>query len=171
MAFHFGLGDDPDDLTEFRGRCHSQMWNAIQAGTTKKHYWEERFHLALTDLCFDVGRPMIRERERRVAFSDDEEQGAPEYQTDVVAEHNIIAELDTEAIREAIRELPGRMREAAWLRWVVDLRVESLDPNEQTIVTVMNVTDRMVRYYLDAAAKRLRENPMLKALLSDYGLR
>jgi hypothetical protein len=170
MAFHFGFGE-LDDLNEFRARCHFQMWNAIQAGTEKKHYWEERFYLALSDACFDIGRQMIREREHRVAFSDDEEHGAPEYQTDIGAEDDILAGIDAEAIREAIRQLPFRLRQAAWLRWIVGLQVESRDPEEPTITKVMKVTDRMVRYYLDEAAERLRENPILKALLSDYGLR
>src|SRR5881296_3899658 len=38
-----GFLRDPDHRTEYRGRCHTRMWECITEGHSAKPFWEERF--------------------------------------------------------------------------------------------------------------------------------
>ena len=53
---------------------HASMWHAIHAGVQTKHFWEERFGLALKDTSLDIAarlaRKHRRQREREVDVDD-----------------------------------------------------------------------------------------------------
>lgn len=166
----FGFAADPDLLKEFRGRCHNMMWRAITAGRAAKPFWEERFFRALRGVCLDVGRSMRNDQTRFVPLMDDENPNAFE-QGDAGMEADVLSGLDESTIRQLIRELPDRMRQAAWLCWVEGYQESSLDPSEVTVAMLMQLGDRMVRKYLKRARESLAKHPRIEAMRSDLGSR
>lgn len=170
-ARHFGVGDDQDARNEFRARCHTALWQAITAGSEAKPFFEERFYSALKALVIDIGRSMIRERKRhRLDHPVTEDGSASDVGASVDSELEAVSGIVTDEIKQAIRKLPDRLRDAAWLAWVQDWRVESKDPNDQrTVAAALNITGRMVRKRLTAATQLLRDDPTVTRIMDDHG--
>jgi len=168
---HFGFSDKEEDRIEFRARCHAALWQAIMAGSEKKPFFEERFYAALKGLVIDVGRSMAAERDRH-ALNDPALDESSDYEgvAPVDWESDPISGIVTEEIKDAIRRLPAPERDAAWLAWVQDWKIESKDPNEQrTVAAALKITGRMVHKRLSDAVERLREDPIITRIMDDHG--
>ena len=163
----FGFGDDLESRCEFRAACHQKMWEAIAAGTNAKPFWEERFYSAAKDAAIDVGRAMRRVRETETTLAevgcDPEEPGIVPDDNDL--ETKLFDRLTDERLSRAIRKLPRGPRLAVWLRWKKGFQVESNDPNEQTVATVLKISGSMVRRHLRTAKALLRQDPDIRDLL------
>lgn len=161
MARLFGFGSDPDLRREFRGRCHSKMWQAIRAGHEGKPFWEERFFRALKLLTIDVGRSMRDELDSH-GITEFPVVAEPEEPTAPDGEDLWLANMEVGRLEDAIRRLPGNERRVAWMRWVEDYPVT--DPDGPSITSVLGISDSMVRRYLRAARERLGRDPAVVAL-------
>ena len=65
VAMSLGLHRDDDRLREYRAMVHASMWHAIHAGVQTKHFWEERFGLALKDTSLDIAARLARDGENQ----------------------------------------------------------------------------------------------------------
>lgn len=162
VARSFGFARDDELRMEFRGRCHLKMWEAIRAGRARKPFWEERFSRALRLLAIDVGRSMRAEMEAHDLDEFAEEAQVASDAVDEDVEDGWIAEMAATELRDAIRRLPEKERRVMWLRWVDDLPVT--DSEGPSIVSVLGISDSMVRRYERMAKERLRSDPAVLAL-------
>lgn len=122
VAADFGFHLDDVLLHEFRSEVHAEIWRAIYAGREAKHFWEERFGSALKDKCIDVARKLDRSRKREQQH----ERRQLEWESETLAEEpdpksiedDVISKIDDDVLLRAIRELPPRQCQAAFLVWV-----------------------------------------------------
>ena len=155
-AEDFALDSDPDDALEFRRRVYEKALDEILAGRDKYPDWERVFFARLKDRAVDVARKTKKERERYVELEPD----SPGAEVSADSEERaILSTLTVKAIRRAIRKLPKRQRQAAFLTWVLDLPIESKESDKRTVSKVMGITARMVRKLLTNARKALGKDP------------
>jgi len=155
----FGLARDSELLNDFRQTCYHDVLDALD-GREKGRPWEAYFFMALKWAAKDVARSMIRQVER-----DDLSVplDAPQI-TEPFQDPEIAPDLD---VRVALRKLPDSQRNAVWLHWVECIPVESDDPMQPTVATLMRKSGRMVRKYLRAARATLKTDPNLLELVRD----
>jgi DNA-directed RNA polymerase specialized sigma24 family protein len=158
-AREFGLARNVELFEDFRQKCYHDVLDALD-GREKGRPWAAYFFMALKWAAMDAGRSMIRDVDRdALSVSLD----APEItlQSQV---REVALDLD---VRVALRKLPDSQRRAAWLHWAERIPVESNDPREPTVATLMRKSGRMVRKYLRAARATLKTDPNLLELARD----
>lgn len=161
----FGFLRDMDLRTEYRGRCHTRMWECISEGRLAKPYWEERFGRALQAICIDVGQGLKAELERH-AISDLADNDRDPYEIpDNDDEDAWIARMNVRELKQAIRELPEPLIRTAWMKWVDDFPITS--PDEESITSILGISDSMVRRNIREAKATLALNPIVAALRED----
>ena len=161
-ARSFGFSWNDDLRKEFRGRCHTRMWEAIRAGRARKPFWEERFSRALRQLAIDVGRSMRAEMEAHGIDDFAEDAGVACDPPDSDGEEVWVAKMAADELCDAIRRLPEMERRVMWMHWVEDLPIT--DSEGPSIVSVLGISDSMVRRYERAAKKRLANDPAVLAI-------
>jgi DNA-directed RNA polymerase specialized sigma24 family protein len=162
-AREFGLARDPELLKDFRQKCYHDVLDALD-GREKGRPWDARFFLALKWAVQDAGRTMIRDVKR---VKQSVPLDAPEV-TERSQDPEIASDLD---VRVALRNLPDSQRKAVWLHWVECIPVESNDPTQPTVATLMRKSGRMVRKYLRAARATLKTDPTVAELARERNAR
>jgi hypothetical protein len=161
----FGFLRELDLRTEYRGRCHTRMWECICEGRSAKPYWEERFGRALQGICIDVGLGLKGELERH-AISDLAENDRDPYEIpDNDGEDAWIARMNLRELRQAIRELPEPLLSTAWMKWIDDFPITS--PDDVSITSTLGISDSMVRRDIREAKAALALSPIVAALRED----
>jgi len=152
-ARQFGLTRDAELLQDFRQTCYHDVLDALD-GREKGRPWDACFFRALKWAVLDAGRKMVRdlEREGRAVSLDVPEIMLPAQGPEDAPEPDLWTALQT---------LPAPLRAAAWLHWVMGYPVESGDPTQQTVATLMRKSGRMVRKYLRAARATLKTDPTI----------
>jgi DNA-directed RNA polymerase specialized sigma24 family protein len=167
MAKDFDFADNDDARNDFRADCYERMWRKIKAGTEEEPFWESRFSLALKDVCIDVGRWMKVREAGLAALVDDEAADLPDVQRDTGAEEAILARMGAQRLRQLIRRLPRKMAQVAWLRWIEGYPEHSDDARQETVASVLHISDSMVRRYLREARERLTQKSEVQAIRND----
>jgi hypothetical protein len=161
----FGFLRDMDLRTEYRGRCHTRMWECISEGRLAKPHWEERFGRALQAICIDMGQGLKAELERHAIIDLAENDPDPYELPDSDDEDAWIARMNVRELRQAIRELPEPLRSTARMKWIDDFPITS--PDDVSITSVLGISDSMVRRNIREARATLALNPIVAALRED----
>ncbi|HEX8674877.1 MAG TPA: hypothetical protein VF710_23460 [Longimicrobium sp.] len=161
----FGFLQDDELRTEYRGRCHLRMWECITAGRLAKPFWEERFGHALWELCVDVGQSLTAELTRHAIIGSKEAVADPYEIPGADGEDAWISAMNAQDLKRAIRELPDPLRRAAWMRWVADMPITA--PEGTSLMSVLGVSDSLIRRRLRHAAAELAKDPKVAALRQD----
>ena len=161
----FGFLRDLELRTEYRGRCHTRMWECISEGRSAKPYWEERFGSALRGICIDIGQGLKAELERHAIIGLAENDRDPYEIPGNDDEDAWIAAMNVRELREAIRELPEALMSTAWMKWIDDFPITS--PDGASITSVLGISDSMVRRNIREARASLALNPIVAALRED----
>lgn len=161
----FGFLRDTDLRTEYRGRCHTRMWECISEGRSAKPYWEMRFGRALQAVCIDIGGGLKAELERH-AIRDLAENDQDPYEIPGNDDEDAwISRMNVRELKQAIRELPEPLIRTAWMKWVDDFPITS--PDDASITSVLGISDSMVRRNIREAKAALALNPIVTALRED----
>lgn len=161
----FGFLHDDELRTEYRGRCHLRMWECIIAGRVAKPFWEERFGHALWELCIDVGQSLTAELKRHAIIGSEEAIADPYEIPDDDGEEAWISAMSVQDLRRAIRKLPEPLRSVAWMRWIADMPITA--PEGTSLMSVLGVSDSLIRRRLRQAEAELAKDPKVAALRQD----
>ena len=164
-----GVNSDEGRMNEFRGECHSELWKAILDGRDAKPYWEERFGRALKDKCIDVARKVFGQARRDKKLKTKAMGEALAMQQDAVPlDEEVFERLEPRTdhvplILAAIRRLPKRQAQAAFLRWVERRPIDSGD--HRSVRKVLGITARAVHHLLKKARTALSSDPIVRKVL------
>lgn len=148
-------GISGEELPDFRSACYLKIVEALRGPRARKWLWEEAFSVALFGIVTDVRRQWVRRREREAREVDLDlvDQGAMTEAS--VDPHD---RLEIQEILSALSQLNEPMRNAAYLHWIKELKIESRDPQEATVATVLGVSGRSVRTYLRQARESIKHS-------------
>jgi DNA-directed RNA polymerase specialized sigma24 family protein len=169
MAGACGFRIDRETLNDFRQACHLAMWRAIRSGCSKKPFWEERFGLALKQLCIDEARKMSRRLDdleragNRVELTEEMADGG---QHSAVLDDQLFDRIVEQELHAVIRRLPPRQAHAAFLAWVEGRPIGSEDPS--SVKNVMGISERAVYSLLNKAKARLVADPQIRKYLENH---
>jgi hypothetical protein len=169
VATDFGFCHNEALLREFRTEVYGEIWRAIYADRSAKHFWEERFGLALKYKCIDVARRLNRQRQREQRHErrqlEWESETLAEEQDQKRVEDDVLERIDERVLLRAIRKLPPRQSRAAFLVWVEGRPVEGED--DGSAAKVLDVTPRGVYKLLANAKTTLTSDPVIRTMLDD----
>jgi DNA-directed RNA polymerase specialized sigma24 family protein len=167
-ARSFGLFNDSECLADYRQECLWETMRAIHAGSDKKGFWEERFGLALKQLCIDVGRRLVT-RLRRFEWSKERTDPSDDSMDQVAGpssvQDQVLSGIVYQDLTAAIRRLPPRQALAALLRWVEERPVTSANPG--SVTQIMQISEQAVHGLLCKAKAGLQADQEIRKYLGD----
>jgi len=149
-----------DDRQEAMQRAAVQLWQEVIDTSPKEAFWEVNFKRMVVLACSDAARSIRdqRKKERPFRRSDDGTYDEELLHPDpAFVDRDDHAFLDEVVWGEAFAQLHGNVRRAVYLK-ARGLKIESQNPNEPTIASVLGVTGRTVRNYLREGEEILRRS-------------
>ena len=165
-----GFHRDRELRLAFRSGSLAKLAEALHAGRDAKPYWEERFGHAFKDACIDVARslrrPRNRDMEAGLAQDGDEAVDADDFDPKIeLFDEAILRSLANSShmntLMQAIRALPPRQAQAAFLAWVDG---HPLEGDGDTVASIMGISYRGVYKHLEKARATLSADPVLRAI-------
>lgn len=156
QATVFGFASHPDQLKDFRQQCYHTMVVAINEGRSKRPHIEERFNRFLKHKAIDVGRSLLAQ-EIYIAQDPDELDVGYEDPDDIFTEltaKEVEAAITTSGLKE--KEL-----NAVVLYWMKSYPMESSDPEDVTVCSIMEISSSMARRLLRQAKAKLEQNSVM----------
>lgn len=163
VARRFGLHRSEDQLGEFRARVYRALWQAVYEGSDEKHFWEERFGLALKDKCIEVARQLFQENRR----ADEEEididsvEIRGQLSDNRLHDHNL-GTIDESVLICAIQSLPQRQAQAAFLAFVEDRPIAGESP--ESVAAILGISATAAHNLLAKARAKLATTSIVREL-------
>lgn len=168
VAVSFGLHHDESTLRDFRSEVHSEIWRAIHAGRETKHFWEERFGMALKSKCIEIARKLSRRMRSEAADAELDTERTGEGLSATLdsnsVEAHVFSSINEAVLIKAIQALPQRQMRAAYLVWIEHRPVEG---DEESAARILSVTPRAVYKLLAKARETLRNDRAIRTMLED----
>ena len=131
----------------------ARLWEEVFDLSPQKSFWDINFTWKLKKCCIDAVQPHYRQRanERQFKRSETSDDRYPDEAASLPDPVEIDADL---YVPEWLMQLEGVVRQAAVLKYH-GYQEKSNDPTEDTISSLLGVTDRSVRNYLKKAREIL----------------
>jgi hypothetical protein len=161
-----GIDLDPALFQDFRQHCYRDMLKQIRAGASAQPIWEQRFAFVFKRRVLDVAKSIKVDKKWQAEHDSIDEPDATELADRAPPlDDRVIGGLQRDTLLRAIRRLPDKQRQAAYLAWCEDRPVQGDD--ESCVTRIMGISDRAVRKLLEKAALKLQADPEVQAVYRD----